>query len=356
MTDINVTVTGGTSPVSVAVGAAVNSGLPELAVAAGANITVTTSAGVFLIEGRNVPVLSVAGRTGTVVLTSVDISDFASVASKYGPVSSVAGRTGTVVLTSTDISDFASVAAKYGPVSSVAGRTGTVVLTSTDISDFNSAVASKSPVSSVQGRVGTVVLTLTDLTAAAASHTHLSTSITDFTAEASKYGPVSSVQGKTGTVTLSVTDLTAAAASHTHSYLTSVNALTGAISLVAGSNIGITAAGNTITIECQSGLPSQANKAGFVVTTDGTTGSWISKYAVVDPVVIAGTNIGIARDTTANTLTFSSAVGTSGLSLSNATPLGIGTAASAGVALDVSRGDHVHTAALQVWPALIFGG
>jgi hypothetical protein len=69
------------------------------------------------------PVQSVAGRSGTVVLTKSDVG--------LGNVTNVdatarANHTGTQ--TASTISDFATEAAKYGPVVSVAGRTGTVTL------------------------------------------------------------------------------------------------------------------------------------------------------------------------------------------------------------------------------------
>ena len=155
------------------------------------------------------PVQSVAGRTGAVTLSKSDvglssvpntdataranhtgtqaastISDFATEAAKYGPVVSVAGRTGTVTLGKSDvglanvpntdatarsshsgtqlastISDFASESAKYGPVTSVAGRAGAVTLAKADVglgSVDNTADASK-PVSTAQAAADSAV-------------------------------------------------------------------------------------------------------------------------------------------------------------------------------------------------------
>lgn len=62
-------------------------------------------------------VTSVAGRTGVISLTPVDIVGFTATASQYGPVSSVAGRTGTVTLTTADIGG--------NLVASINGLTGT---------------------------------------------------------------------------------------------------------------------------------------------------------------------------------------------------------------------------------------
>jgi hypothetical protein len=51
-------------------------------------------------------VASVAGRTGAVVLSHTDITDFNTSASAAAPVQSVAGRTGAVTLAHTDITDW----------------------------------------------------------------------------------------------------------------------------------------------------------------------------------------------------------------------------------------------------------
>lgn len=128
-------------------------------------------------------VYSVAGRTGTVTLTTADLGDFASEAAKLGPVTSVAGRTGAVTLTTSDIGGYAS-----PPVSSVAGRTGAVTLTSGDLADFDTAAAKAAPVSSVAGRTGAVTLSTTDISGYVAP-------------------PVASVAGATGTVTFTAIGL-----------------------------------------------------------------------------------------------------------------------------------------------------
>lgn len=72
-----------------------------------------------------IPVTSVAGRIGDVVLSQADIS---------GSVTSVAGRIGAVVLTTADVG---------GSVTSVAGRTGAIALALADIADLVASLAGK---------------------------------------------------------------------------------------------------------------------------------------------------------------------------------------------------------------------
>jgi Cu/Ag efflux protein CusF len=128
-----------------------------LVVAGGDNITVTTTAGVITITGKlGGDVFSVNGKTGTVTLTTTDIS------------AAPASHTHVAA----NITDFVTEAAKVGPVAGVNGMTGTVVLVATDVS------------------------------AASASHTHVAANITDFVTEAAKVGPVASVGGQTGAVTI----------------------------------------------------------------------------------------------------------------------------------------------------------
>lgn len=153
---------------------------------AGDNITITTTGGGITVIGRDPPVLSVNGRTGSVVLSVVDltaaqashthaagdIADFSSAVAAASPVQSVAGRVGNVTLTTTDISQFTTGVRTFSRVQSVSGRTGAVSLTTTDISGLTAAIQAFSKVSSVQGKSGDVTLTVSDITAAAASHTH----------------------------------------------------------------------------------------------------------------------------------------------------------------------------------------
>ena len=196
---INVTVVGATGistvitnneTVDIAVGTAWQAQVPSLMVEAGANVTVTTTSWSFTIIGRDVPVQSVQGRTGNVVVTRTELDAAASqhthnatdiVGLAPAGVASINGRTGTVSLTASDLT-----AAAFSHTHSTAQITGYTAPT----------------VFSVNGRTGTVALTAADLTAAESTHTHLAASVTDFATQAAKYGPVSSINGRTGTVVL----------------------------------------------------------------------------------------------------------------------------------------------------------
>ena len=258
--------------VDVAIGTMAAQTLTSLAIVGGANVTVTTTSGVFTIIGRDPPVTSVNGKTGVVTLVAsevgaasashthvvANITDFATEAAKYGPVSSVNGKTGTVTLVASDVTA-ASATHAHSYVQTLNGQTGTVnivaganVTVTTSVGSIAIAAGTGSGnVLSVNGRTGVVVLNSTDVSAASASHTHVVANITDFVSEAAKYGPVSSVNGKTGTVTLVASDVSAASASHTHvaasitdltsvANVVSVNGQTGVVTVTEGS--GSTAA------------------------------------------------------------------------------------------------------------------
>jgi len=162
-----------------------------LTIQAGANVTVSTgTAGLTIsapsggastwddISGKPSLVYSVAGRTGTVTLTTADIGGYTAPA-----VLSVAGRTGAVTLTTADVGGY-----EAPPVTSVAGRTGAVTISTSDVTGFAAAAASAAPVQSVAGRTGAVTLTTSDIGGYVAP-------------------PVSSVAGATGTVTFTAVGL-----------------------------------------------------------------------------------------------------------------------------------------------------
>lgn len=285
---INVTVVGSTGVstsiangdnVVVAVGGTLaNTPLTALQVTAGANITVTTTSGVFTIIGRDVPVQSVNGQTGTVV---INLASLTAAAASHTHLMS-------------DITDLAY------PVNVVNGQTGTVLLTSTDVSAASAVHAhvaseitnltSVANVVSVNGQTGVAVLNSTNVSAASAVHTHVMADVTDLAF------PVSSVNGYTGTVSLTITDLTAAAASHTH------------------------------TASEVTDLTSVAN----VVSVNGITGT---------PVIVGGS--GVTVSTAGSSITIEAAGSTGGAALSDASPQNLGTAA-AGTSGLASRADHVH--------------
>ena len=235
-------------------------------------------------------------------------------------------------------------------------------------------------VASVNNATGTVVLTSLSVSAASAVHTHTTSDVVGFEAAAAAAAPVQSVSGRTGVISLAVADVANAVSdsdarlsdartplAHTHaisevtglqseldgkaavgatnvSRVESLNGLTGVLSIAAGSNVTVSTSGSSITIAAGGGgdsLPAQSGNATRVLGTDGTAASWVTRYAVVDSVVVAGAGVSFAKDTAAGSITIAAAGGTSGIVVGSATPLPLGTAA-AGTAGDASREDHVH--------------
>lgn len=343
------------------------------------------------------PVQKVAGRTGEVTITTTDVVGLTASIQEFANVKSVQGRTGDVVLTLQDITA-AAVSHTHSVVDvvdvttvanvvSVNGKTGVVSLTVADISDLT-AVAS---VVSVNGQTGVVSLVVDDLTAAAASHSHLVADVSDLTTVANvvsvngKTGVVSlvvdditaaavshshavadvvdvttvanvvSVNGKTGTVSLVADDVTAAASVHGHvaadvsdltsvANVVSVNGITGSPSIVAGDNVTVTTSESSITIAAPSpgnALLSQGGSGTKVLSTDGTAASWVSRFSIVDDVVLPGAGISFTKDTNSGSITFEAAGGTSGVTVGSATPQPLGVA-GAGVSGNAAREDHVH--------------
>jgi hypothetical protein len=243
---------------------------------AGANITITTTGGGITVIGRDPPVHSVNGKSGTVVLSVTDLTA-AAVSHTH---------------TTTDIAAFSAAAASFSPVQSVAGRTGSVALTTTDIAGLTSTIQTYGRVVSVQGKTGTVTLSVIDLTAAAASHTHSTADVSGLTAAIQTYSKVLSVQGKTGTVTLTASDLTAAAAVHTHSTTDIVGVLLPSQSGESGKYLK-TVDGTATWSEA---LPSQSGESGkYLKTVDGTA-TWETPFSVVTAVLQSGSNVTLTPD------------------------------------------------------------
>jgi hypothetical protein len=117
------------------------------------------------------PVQSVAGRTGAVALTKIDVG-LSNVTNTDATARS--NHTGTQLAST--ISDFATEAAKYGPVTSVSGRTGTITLTKSDVglSSVDNTADTAKPIS-------TATQTALD-GKAATSHTHSLANITQSSA------------------------------------------------------------------------------------------------------------------------------------------------------------------------------
>ena len=317
------------------------------------------------------PVQKVAGRTGEVTITTTDVVGLTASIQEFANVKSVQGRTGDVVLTLQDITAAAvshthSVAdvvdvTTVANVVSVNGKTGVVSLV---VDDLTAAAASHSHlvadvsdlttvanVVSVNGKTGVVSLVVDDITAAAVSHSHAVADVVDMTTVAN----VVSVNGKTGTVSLVADDVTAAASVHGHvaadvsdltsvANVVSVNGITGSPSIVAGDNVTVTTSESSITIAAPSpgnALPSQGGSGTKVLSTDVTAASWVSRFSIVDDVVLPGAGISFTKDTNSGSITFEAAGGTSGVTVGSATPQPLGVA-GAGVSGNAAREDHVH--------------
>lgn len=221
-----------------------------------------------------------------------------------------------------------SVVGSIGVQPFIAGQNVTITTTGGGIS----ILAANPPVASVQGKVGTISLSVSDLTAAAEVHTHSTSQISLFTTAVRGLNSVFSVQGKTGTVTLTVSDITAAAATHTHT-LASLGAAAASHTHVAANITDFAANVPVKTVNGMTGdvvinsLPSQSSNAGLFLTTDGTAPSWAevippqagssgsvlstngeslnwsSGYDVISSIFTSGSNISIAKNTTAKTIT-----------------------------------------------------
>jgi hypothetical protein len=136
---VNVSVgdTTANNAVNVSVGTAFSAGSPEFQLQAGANITISTAQGTYTVIGRDVPVQSVNGKTGTIALTSVDVSAASAVHSHVAAeitnltsvanVVSVNGKTGSVSLVAADLTAAESSHA-HPYVTSLNGQTGTLSL------------------------------------------------------------------------------------------------------------------------------------------------------------------------------------------------------------------------------------
>jgi hypothetical protein len=153
----------------------------------------------------------------------------------------------------------------------VAGRTGIVTLTTSDISLFTTAASVAAPVQSVAGRTGAITLTTSDISL--------------FTTAARNSAPVQSI-----------------------------NSQTGVVSIVAGSNVTISSSGGSVVINSSggggggggAGLPGQEGSGTRVLGTDGTSASWVTRYSVVNDVVVAGSGVSLSKNTEAGTITFQS--------------------------------------------------
>lgn len=292
---INVTVVGSTGvnasiassdSVLVSVGGTIfGSPAPSLLVEAGANITVTTASGSFTIIGRDIPVASVNGKTGTVLLTNTDVSA-ASAAHTH---------------VAANISNLTSVA----NVVSVNGITGTPVIVGgagVTVSTAGSSITIEASGGTGGGGASLSNATPSALGAASAGSSGLASRADHIHAmpSADQVGAASAVHTH---VASDITNLTSVA------NVVSVNAQTGLVSIVAGANVTISTSAGSVTIAAPApgdALPSQGGNANRLLATNGTAASWATRYSVVEPVLVAGGGIAFSKDTSAGQVTIES--------------------------------------------------
>jgi hypothetical protein len=92
-------------------------------------------------------------------------------------------------------------------------------------------------------------------------------------------------------VTLSAVDLTAATSTHTHGYVQTLNTLTGAVSIVAGSNVTITTSGTTISVAASAG-------GGSVSSVNTKTGAVTLSFGDVSAASTTSVALKVSSDTT----------------------------------------------------------
>jgi hypothetical protein len=333
-------------------------------VQAGPGVTISTTSGVFQIASYSTteaagfaPVQSVAGRTGAVVLQAADITagtlDIARIPTiSYTALSNVPATFAPEAHThgTADIVGLTAAASAAAPVQSVNGLTGAVTIaradltaaaevhthSTADIVSFTAAASAAAPVQSVAGRTGTISLAAADVSGLAAvatsgsytslsetpvsfppgTHNHTTTEIESFTAAAAAAAPVQGiVAGSNVTVTTSTSGIytiAAAAGGGIGAAVESLNGQTGAITIQSGSNVTVSTAAGTITIAAPApgdALPSQGGNGDRVLGTDGTSASWLTRYSVVEPVLLAGTGLAFTKDSAAGSITIEAAGG-----------------------------------------------
>ena len=357
-TSVAITVGGGIGPAGflVAPGTATNA-FGTFQLTAGDGITISTSAAQFQVSSYGTtavasfaPVQSVAGRVGSVVLQASDVTAGTFAIARIPTISYTALANVPATFSpsahthsTSDVVSFTAAAAAAAPVQSVAGRSGAVSLAVADISGL-AAVASSGSYTSLQNVPATFspsahthsTADITGITGsfAAASHTHDAAAITRGVLELARIPTI-------GFTALAGVPATFAPQAHTHS-TADVVGLTASFSQVGHTHDYAVSVHthSTADITGYSSLPAQAGKAGPLVT-DGTAATWATRYSVVDPVLVQGSGMTLTRDTSAGSITVAFAGGTSGVSVSSATPQPLGTA-SAGSSGDASRADHVH--------------
>lgn len=333
------------------------------------------------------PVSSVNAKTGTVTLTISDLTAAAAVHTHS--TTDVVGLTATIQ--------------SFGKVLSVQGKTSDVVLSAaevgaaaavhthsaTDVVGLTATIQQYGKVLSVQGKTADVVLSAAEVGAAAEVHSHATTDIQGFQVAVQSFAnsaaEVSVVSVSNVENNLSASgDIIRVASAYPSSITGLAGGERGILKLITNVGAGLVTIkaddtrsvdSNRIvspygdfplqtgeSISCwyddqssrwriidrsladgEASLPTQSGNGGKVVVTDGTSASWVSRFSIIDPVLVAGTNVSLVKNTTDGTIQIDSAGGGggSGASLSSSTPMPLGIAA-AGSSGEASRADHVH--------------
>ena len=217
------------------------------------------------------------------------------------------------------------------PVSSVAGRTGAIELAAADVTAGTFDIA----------RIPTIAYTALSgvpSTFAPEAHTHSTSDIVSFASAAAAAAPVQSVNSQTGVVTLAAIDVTAAASSHTHD---AADIASGVLNIDRIPVIGYTALSGVPTAfepSVHSHVAADVTDFAAEVAAIGNVVSVAGLTGIVQ--IVAGDNVTVS--TAGSTITIAGgAGGGGGASLSDDTPLPLGVAA-AGTGTAAARSDHVH--------------
>jgi hypothetical protein len=281
------------------------------------------------IDGIASEVISVAGRTGAVVLSTTDVSEGTNLyytnarASAAAPVQAVAGRTGNIVLSTTDVSEGTNLYYSQSRFDAAFAAKSTANLAEGinlyyTQARFDTAFSAKSTTNLTEGINLYYTQTRFDTAFTAKSTTNLTegTNLYFTNARASAAAPVQTVAGRTGNVVLAVGDVSNAATAGVNSNITSITGLTTPLSVLQGGTGVTTSTGTGSVVRAVSpaltGTPttptaatadnSTAIASTAFVKAQGYITSAVTSVAAAQPA--AGITITGSPITSAGTLTF----------------------------------------------------
>lgn len=250
--------------------------------------------------------LSVTGSLigGTHQHTSAAITNWSTATSDAVAANLAAGTNVTLARDpGTGVITISSSGGGSGAVSSVAGRTGDVVLTSSDMGDWPSPTTSAGKFLTTDGAAYSWadpltnggVSTVNDLTGSVVVAAGANVTLT--------------TNPSTGVITIAA-NTTAGTGD-----VTSVNSLVGDLTIAAasGSGLSVAASGTTITLDASiayadlTGVPASFTPSSHTHATTDVTGLAEFIEDTVDGLLVAGTNVTLAYDDAAGTLTVSAA-------------------------------------------------